>query len=162
MTAEKKKKKMGRPSMYTPELAQEICEKLSMHTGGLQGLCDAHDHFPDPVTIRRWALNRNDFCLMYARARAHQSEFMLEQVIDISDDDERFTRVTKDGERVADPGRVAQARLQIDTRKWLATKLVPRKYGLRYIDEKVAEAEELKAELEELRAQLAEKSKKDY
>lgn len=70
---------------------------------------------PDESTVRLWAVsNRNGFYPHYARARESQMEAMAEDIIDIADDKEE------------DPQR---ARLRVDTRKWLMSKIAPKVYG---------------------------------
>jgi hypothetical protein len=53
----------------------------------------------------------------YARAREHQFAYWADEIKSISD----LTR--------SDMGAVQKARLQIDTRKWLLAKLLPKVYG---------------------------------
>ena len=38
--------KVGRPSKYTPELAQEICDAVASSTLSMKELCSAHEHWP--------------------------------------------------------------------------------------------------------------------
>ena len=56
------------------------------------------------------------------RARERQADFMASQTVDIADD------TTKDS-GFAGSVAVARSRLRIDARKWLASKLAPKKYG---------------------------------
>ena len=53
------------------------------------------------------------------RAREAQADCWASEIVDLAD------------ETLADANHVAKARLQIDTRKWVACKLLPRKYGER-------------------------------
>jgi hypothetical protein len=53
--------------------------------------------------------------------------------------------------------------LRIDTRKWLASKLLPKQYGDKVIiEQKTEENEKLMSEILELRKKLEAKNKKDY
>ena len=63
-----------------------------------------------------------DFCDKYARARERQADFMAAQTVDIADD-------TSKDNSFAGSVAVARSRLRIDARKWLASKLAPKKYG---------------------------------
>ena len=56
---------------------------------------------------------------VYARAREAQADCWASEIVDLAD------------ETLADANHVAKARLQIDARKWVACKLLPRKYGER-------------------------------
>lgn len=61
---------------------------------------------------------------LYARARVRLLDRMAEGLIDISDADP--LTLPSGG---VDSAAVAHRKLQIDTRKWLLSKLAPRKYG---------------------------------
>src|SRR5258706_15510763 len=54
---------------------------------------------------------------MYARAREERSDVLAREILEIAD------------APCADQVAVQRARNRIDTRKWLAAKLAPRKYG---------------------------------
>ena len=54
---------------------------------------------------------------MYARAREERADLLAKEILEIAD-----TPCTNQVE-------VAQQRNRLDTRKWLASKLAPRKYG---------------------------------
>lgn len=61
--------KRGRPSKYTPEVANEICERLSSGET-LTSIC-ADDHMPADRTVDDWVNDDVDgFSASYMRARA--------------------------------------------------------------------------------------------
>ena len=66
----------------------------------------------------------------YARAREHQMEAWADEIIAIADDSrgDLMEVAGKDGkiERVVDQENIQRARLRIDTRKWVMSKLAPR------------------------------------
>lgn len=68
-------------------------------------------------TVLRWVGENDEFRDHYARAREIQAETLADAIVSIADD------VTPD------PSAVAKARLQVDSRKWVASKLLPKKYG---------------------------------
>lgn len=114
---------MGRPSDFTPEIANEICERLSKGES-LRKICESSEELPAARTVHRWLASEAEwseaFRQQYARAREAQADFYAEEVIDISD-----------GDPFAEPDAtaVARDRLRIDARKWYAGKLAPKKYG---------------------------------
>jgi transposase len=70
---------------------------------------------PAESTVRFWAVeDRNGFAAQYARAREAQVEAMGEDLIEIADNN------------TGDPQR---DRLRVDARKWLMSKVAPKKYG---------------------------------
>lgn len=60
----------------------------------------------------------------YARAVSARAERIVDQVLEISD---MAPGMTDSG--MTDSGAVAHQRLRVDSRKWLASKMLPRKYG---------------------------------
>ena len=99
---------------------------------------------PAESTIYLWLLDNPEFSEKYARAREIQAEVYADEIIHISD------------EVKPDAAEVAKARLQTDNRKWIASKLRPKKYGdatmLKHADadgNKIDFAERLKSEIEE-------------
>lgn len=121
----------GRPSLYTIELADEICAIISNTTLGLNAICRA-DNMPDRVTIYRWVADNKEFRNKYARAKELQAELLAEEIMDIADDVGRDTLTINKGDKdieVPDNEWINRSRLRIDARKWLLSKLLPKKYG---------------------------------
>lgn len=125
----KAKKKIGAPTIYTEELADRICELVATHTLGTNQLCKQHDWMPSEDTIYKWRYRHSSFAEKYALAKSKQAELMVEQIIDISDDKSDDLLYDELGNKKLDPGAIAHRRLQVDTRKWYASKLAPKIYG---------------------------------
>lgn len=104
----------GRPTKYTPELGDEICEAIANKTP-LARLCNERDHLPAARTVYRWLREHDEFCQNYARAKEEQADLMVEEMLEIADETDRED--------------VQVARLRVDTRKWAASKFKPKKYG---------------------------------
>ncbi len=118
---------MGRPKLYTDELARDICELL-MIGNSLRAVCDL-DGMPHIATVMRWlSTNESDFCEQYAHARQVQAEYLLDELIDIADDSAN-DYVIVDGQERLDQEHIQRAKLRIDTRKWNIEKLAPKRYG---------------------------------
>jgi hypothetical protein len=107
----------GRPSDYTEELAQDICQQL-MSGQSLRRIC-AVEWMPDRATVHRWMNARPDFATKYAHARVIQADALEEDMAEIEDK-------TLDGD--LDP---AAARVVLASKQWRAAKLSPKKYGER-------------------------------
>lgn len=129
------RKKAGRPSDYTPEVATAICEQL---IGGdsLRTICKA-DGMPDPATVYRWLAKEENsaFREQYARAREWQMEAMGEEALEIADDSSNDTILKElpggNGQTVEIENRewVSRSKLRVETRKWFMSQLAPKKYG---------------------------------
>lgn len=104
---------MGRPSGYSQELADRLCEQLA-DGKSLRTICKSED-MPGKTTVLRWLRDNEDFRGQYARARDEQADSIADEMIDIADG--------------GDGGDVQRDRLRVDTRKWVASVLKPKKYG---------------------------------
>lgn len=156
--------KDGRPTLYTEELADYICLKVATHTEGLDRLCAKFPEFPSDHTIYEWRIKHPDFCRKYIQAKQKQAEIFAEEIIAISDESGNVDHfVNADGKLVFNGEAVARARLRVDTRKWIASKLLPKAYGDRGLVEELKDQNEtMLKELMELRAKLDKKNKKEY
>jgi len=150
--------KRGRPpgSSFSPAIAEEILERLS-NGETLRSICQSREEMPPFNLIPMWVSDSvtppiPDFAERYARARLAGFDSMADQTLEIAD---------------AATNEDAQARrLQVDTRKWLLSKMVPRKYGDKLELSGNAEAPLVVTDLRKLSdaelatlAQLAEKAK---
>lgn len=121
---------IGRPTDYSAELAASICVRLGDGESLRSIGCD--QAMPSQSTIYRWLSERKEFQEMYARAREVQADTIFDEMLDIADNaandymersEERGGGYELNGEHVQ------RTRLRLDTRKWMAAKLQPRKYG---------------------------------
>lgn len=127
---------MARPSEYTQEMADKICERLA---GGesLRRIC-LDEGFPDASTVHRWVLTDTEgsksagFHKQYARAREIQAENMFDEILDIADDGSNdFMAITKGNEtyEIENKEVTNRSRLRVDSRKWYLSKVLPKKFG---------------------------------
>lgn len=122
----------GRPSIYTKELAEEICERLAAGES-LRAICK-DEGFPAESTVRGWVLDdKEGFSAQYARARDFYLDNMADEIIEISDDgsNDWMERELESGKiiDVLNHEHVTRSRLRVDTRKWYLSKLAPKRYG---------------------------------
>lgn len=125
----------GRPSDYTAEIAAAICERLAQGQS-LRWICEAPG-MPAKSTVFRWLADDRyaEFRDQYARAREAQADFWAEEILEIADTPQVGERVeegeNKDGtfSKTVREDMLGHRRLQVDARKWLMTKLAPKKYG---------------------------------
>lgn len=114
-------------SLYTPRLAALICERMAKGES-LRSICEA-DNMPAESTVRLWAVeDRDGFAAQYARARETQMDALAEDIIEIADDS-GFDAHVVDGRAVVDGEAINRARLRVDARKWLMSKIAPKRYG---------------------------------
>lgn len=143
------KRGRGRPLDYTKEKGDLVCQRIATHDYGLPKLCALYNDMPDQKTIWRWRYEVEEFRHKYAQAKMLQADLLAEQCLGISDD--------------STPENVGVDRLRCDTRKWLASKLLPKQYGDKILlEQKTEENEQLKLELIALRAKLDESNKREF
>jgi hypothetical protein len=122
---------IGRPSAYTQEIADKICEQLATSNLSLRKICE-DESVPNISTVLRWLAVNEAFRDQYALARECQADFLAEEIIEIADDSSGdVMTITKNGEESEVENRefTARSRLRVDARKWVASKLKPKKYG---------------------------------
>lgn len=129
LPTKKENKVMGRPTLYTKELCDEICFAIATSSKGLHRLCRENENFPSYKTIFNWILNNKEFLHNYEKAREAQAEYLFEEIVDIADDKSNDTLITGDGVPYVNKEWVQRSRLKVDARKWAASKLLPKRFG---------------------------------
>lgn len=126
-------KKRGRPTLYNEELASLICQRVATTTFGLARLCSMYDDLPEKITINVWRYKYPEFATQYAQAKLKQADLLAEEMLDIADDgtNDWMESFGEDGDigYKLNSEHVQRSRLRIDTRKFLASKLLPKQYG---------------------------------
>lgn len=114
----------GRPSKFTPELASEICARIS--TGEPMAVICRDAHMPIDRTVRAWQEKDADFAAAIARAREDGFDQIAAGCLEIADSDPERTATGS-----IDAGSVQHAKLRIETRLKLLAKWDPKRYGER-------------------------------
>ena len=87
---------------------------------------------PDISTIYDWFPKHPEFAEQYARAKQDSADALIEEINDIADNG------TNDWMELHDPDNpgykahgehIQRSRLRVDTKKWIASKMKPKKYG---------------------------------
>lgn len=130
------KKPTGRPSLYSQEMADRICSEI-IQGYSLRTICKPDD-MPSVVTILTWLREKPSFLTQYEKAKEEQADALAEEMLDIADDgtNDWMVKTGKGGESVGwqlNGEHVQRSRLRLDARKWIASKLKPKKYGDRIL-----------------------------
>ena len=120
-------KPMGRPSDYTDEMADAICERIC--DGESLRSIGRDESMPHISTILRMIDRHVHFREQYTRAMAVRAETMAEEILEIADNGTNDTYQDGEGNTRTDYDVIARSRLRVDSRKWLASKLLAKKYG---------------------------------
>lgn len=110
----------GRPTDYTEEKANTI---LGMMVEGmsLRKICAADD-MPDMSTVYRWLSKHKEFSNNYAKAQQDRTTAFAEELLEIAD---QFDNLADK----LDVEHIQRAKLRIDTRKWIMSKMDPKRFG---------------------------------
>ncbi len=119
----------GRPTRYTPKVAADICTRLA-EGESLRAIC-RDDTMPSLSTVTGWLFDgkHEEFSEQYALAREVQAEVWADEIVSIADDSSSDVTTDKDGKEIVNHERIQRSRLRVDARKWIAAKLLPKKYG---------------------------------
>lgn len=118
---------MSRPSTFSQEIADKVCDLIA--DGKSLRQIEAMDGMPGTSTMVRWLQDDPEFRAQYAHAREIQAELLADELIEIADDGRNDWMTLESGNTVVDQEAIQRSKLRIDTRKWIASRLLPKKYG---------------------------------
>ena len=124
---------MARQSKYSDKIATEICQRIA-EGECLPAVC-RDPKMPSKRAVMTWLTlpEHQTFRAMYAAAREMQADALFDLMRDIADDgrNDYMERQRKDGSKevVFDHENIQRSKLRVDTLKWQASKLAPKKYG---------------------------------
>lgn len=104
---------------FSQKLFDQICDRIS-DGESLRSICRNKD-MPSTTSVMNWLNKDAALVEQYARAKNAQADTIFDECLHIAD--------------MASADEIQQARLRIDTRKWMAGKLRPKKYGERNVVE---------------------------
>ena len=123
--AKSTKSKGGRPSKYSPELIDEICERLC-NGEPLAQIC-RDEHMPDASTVWDWQKAREDVSQAIARARELGEDVIAADVLNIVDAEPE--RVATMHGTAIDSADVANRKMRAEYRLKLLAKWNPKRWG---------------------------------
>ena len=103
----------GRPSKYTAEMADAICERM-IEGESLVKICEDPE-MPTRTTVYRWMDANPDFVTRCARAREGLADYLVDAIEDLA------SKTTTDNFQAM--------KVKIATAQWRAMKMSPRVYG---------------------------------
>jgi hypothetical protein len=93
----------------------------------LRSICRS-DGMPALGSVFRWVADDLRFREQYEAAMAQRAEGLFEEILEIADSSVGDTTVV-DGVSKSNFEVVARSRLRVDARKWMLSKMLPKKYG---------------------------------
>lgn len=112
-------------------LFDEICDRIAKGES-LSAILRNND-MPSRPLFYKWIKDNDEKINKYARATEIRSELIFDEMLDIADDGlNDFTKKQIDEGievEVLNSEHIQRSRLRIDTRKWILSKMNPKKYG---------------------------------
>lgn len=121
---------MARASSFTQEMADAICSRLA-EGESLRSIC-RDEGMPTEAAVRMWALDDvQGFGSQYARAREIGYDRLAEEILEIADTPMQGVKTVEKatGTETTTGDMIEHRRLQVDARKWMLAKMLPKKYG---------------------------------
>lgn len=116
---------------YKPEQIESIFDKILLKIELGQSIRSIlrEDGMPDTSTFYRWIESDEQKAKRYARACEYRADAIFDEIIEIADDSSGDLKVNDKGDEYCDTEFVQRSRLKVDARKWIVSKLHPKKYG---------------------------------
>lgn len=123
---------MARPVKWTPEKIAEYKAK-ALHDIAIKGLSlrkfTEKEDSPSMPVILEWLSKDKEFSMQYARACEARAEKIADEILNICDSTEDDIIYDENNNLITNHNVIQRDRLRVDTRKWLLSKLFPKKYG---------------------------------
>jgi hypothetical protein len=117
--------KMGAPKLYPPEHPCWLTIINGIRNGGsLSLVLERNQNMPSGNVVRDRIAKDLDFQARYEKALQDRADRLAEEILEISDSEPPAGL-----EAAAMSAWVADKRLRVDARKWVAAKLQPKRYG---------------------------------
>ena len=126
------KRGRGAPSKKTAAICEAICEGIAE---GKSARAMCIEVGITQKTLWSWLSNDTEFIKQYARAKEKCADHIADEILEIADESANDWQISEDGSRYVDNEAVQRSRLRIDARKWYASKIAPKKYGDKVVNE---------------------------
>lgn len=118
-TKSTEKKPMGRPPKMNEEVFISVCEELEQTHEGLNAICQRYNSSAPAFIAFKNADKSGKLSERYTCARDNQADYMADLIVEVA-----FSEKNDDN-----PNNIQRDRLKVDSLKWIASKLKPKKYG---------------------------------
>ena len=87
------------------------------------------ENMPSTSTFYQWLDSNTDKAKQYARATEIRADIIFDDILSIADENTNDTFVNDNGIEIVNNDVIQRSRLRIDARKWVLSKLNPKKFG---------------------------------
>ena len=112
---------------FSQEIFDEICVRIA-EGESLRKICK-DEKMPSLVSVWRWLNESETLSKQYTRAREEQAETFVDEILEIADENKDDTSIDENGKLIINQEVIARSRLRVDSRKWIASKLKPKRFG---------------------------------
>jgi hypothetical protein len=117
---------------YSQSIFDEICDIIATSNNGLVKILKSKPSYPSPNIFYKWIDSTKENIEQYARAREAQADFLVDEILEIADDSTNDTITIQTGDyekQIENKEWTKRSELKVNTRKWIASKFRPSKYG---------------------------------
>lgn len=115
------------------KIKETIIEKIA-NGRSLLSVLNNEKNMPSRPIIYEWLNEENNkfdkqFLNNYTRATQDRADVLVDEIINISDNQEKDVYIDDDGKEQINHNVITRDKLRVDSRKWVAGKMKPKKYG---------------------------------
>ena len=111
----------------TPQLVKNILDAIVVDHLSVRKACKANGI--SDGTFLQWVADDNSLAEQYTKAMRVRTDTMAMEILDIVDDVAEDDIFDENGNRKANNEWINRSRLRMEGRKWIVSKLMPKKYG---------------------------------
>ena len=125
---------MSRPIKWTVEKKEIAVKEILLEIMKGRSLTsilktDERGNLPSKVTFFEWLKEDEELTNQYARATEVRADIIFDDILAIADENTNDTSINENGIEVVNNDVIQRSRLRIDARKWVLSKLNPKKFG---------------------------------
>lgn len=125
---------MSRPIKWTVEKKEIAVKEILLEIMKGRSLTvilktEERGNLPSKVTFFEWLKEDEELTNQYARATEVRADIIFDDILSIADENTNDTYINDNGIEVVNNDVIQRSRLRIDSRKWVLSKLNPKKYG---------------------------------
>lgn len=118
---------MAYPKEERERIVNAVCNAMVNDNISFRQAC-VQNNIP-ASTVMLWIDQSEDFSEQYARARGELIDNIADEILNIADYGVNDTVADDEGNERTNTDVIQRSRLRVDTRKWLLSKMMPKKFG---------------------------------
>ena len=125
---------MSRPIKWTVEKKEIAVKEILLEIMKGRSLTailktEERGNLPSKIIFFEWLKEDEELTNQYARATEVRADVIFDDILAIADENTNDTSINENGIEVVNNDVIQRSRLRIDARKWVLSKLNPKKFG---------------------------------